>query len=92
MAVKKDTVIVGGGQAGFSLSAHLTARDQAHVVLERDRVGERGRSERWDSLHTLTRAVPKPVWRDRPSLSSFGLRADVLGMPLRPVSQGSRYW
>ena len=54
MAVKTDTVIVGGGQAGLSLSAHLTARDHAHVVLERGRVGERWRSERWDSLHMLT--------------------------------------
>jgi putative flavoprotein involved in K+ transport len=54
MAVKTDTVIVGGGQAGLSLSAHLTARDHAHVVLERGCVGERWRSERWDSLHMLT--------------------------------------
>ena len=54
MAVKTGTVIVGGGQAGLSLSAHLTARDHAHVVLERGRVGERWRSERWDSLHMLT--------------------------------------
>ena len=52
--MKTDTVIVGGGQAGLSLSAHLTARAQAHVVLERGRVGERWHSERWDSLHLLT--------------------------------------
>ena len=60
MAVKTDTVIVGGGQAGLSLSAHLTARDHAHVVLERGRIGERWRSERWDSLHLLT-----PNWLNR---------------------------
>ena len=47
-------MIVGGGQAGLSLSAYLTSRDHAHVVLERGRVGERWRSERWDSLHMLT--------------------------------------
>jgi len=60
MAMKTDTVIVGGGQAGLSLSAHLTTRKQAHVVLERGRIGERWRSERWDSLHLLT-----PNWVNR---------------------------
>ena len=55
-----DTLIVGGGQAGLSLSAHLTARRHRHVVLERGRVGERWRSERWDSLHMLT-----PNWLNR---------------------------
>ena len=53
-------MIVGGGQAGLSLSAYLTSRDHAHVVLERGRVGERWRSERWDSLQMLT-----PNWLNR---------------------------
>ena len=38
MAVKTGTVIVGGGQAGLSLSAYLTSRNHPHVVLERGRV------------------------------------------------------
>ena len=37
MAVKTGTVIVGGGQAGLSLSAYLTSRNHPHVVLERGR-------------------------------------------------------
>ncbi len=45
-----DTVIVGAGQAGLAMSHHLSSRGVAHVVLERARVGERWRSERWDSL------------------------------------------
>jgi putative flavoprotein involved in K+ transport len=57
---KVDTLIVGGGQAGLSLGAHLTARGHSHVVLERGRVGERWLSERWDSLHLLT-----PNWLNR---------------------------
>jgi putative flavoprotein involved in K+ transport len=60
MGVKTGTVIVGGGQAGLSLSARLTASDHPHVVLERGRIGERWRSERWDSLHMLT-----PNWLNR---------------------------
>ena len=45
-----DTVIVGGGQAGLAMSYHLRQRGREHVILERRRVAERWRSERWDSL------------------------------------------
>ena len=45
-----DTVIVGGGQAGLAMSAVLQRCRREHVVLERRRVGERWRTERWDSL------------------------------------------
>lgn len=45
-----DTVIVGGGQAGLAMSYHLDRRGCPHVILERARVAECWRSERWDSL------------------------------------------
>jgi len=45
-----DTVIIGGGQAGLSMSHHLSRHGVSHVVLERHRVAERWRTERWDSL------------------------------------------
>lgn len=48
---KIETVIVGGGQAGLAMSYHLGGLGREHVVLERGRVAERWRSERWDSLH-----------------------------------------
>jgi putative flavoprotein involved in K+ transport len=51
---RTDTLIAGAGQAGLALSRFLTLAGQDHVVLERGRVGERWRSERWDSLHLLT--------------------------------------
>ena len=51
MEERHETVIVGGGHAGLALSYHLSRRGRAHVVLERGRVAERWRSERWDSLH-----------------------------------------
>ena len=45
-----DTIVIGGGQSGLSMSYHLANAGIDHVVLERYRIGERWRSERWDSL------------------------------------------
>ncbi len=53
---RTDVVVIGAGQAGLSVSRSLTARDIAHAVLERNRIGERWRSERWHSLRLLTPA------------------------------------
>jgi putative flavoprotein involved in K+ transport len=55
-----DTIIVGAGHAGLAVSRLLTAAGHDHVVLDRGRVAERWRSERWDSLHLLT-----PSWMTR---------------------------
>ncbi|HEY3187622.1 MAG TPA: NAD(P)-binding domain-containing protein [Solirubrobacteraceae bacterium] len=49
-----ETVIIGAGQAGLSLSRYLTLMRRNHVVLERGNVGARWRSERWQSLRLLT--------------------------------------
>lgn len=54
------TLIIGGGQAGLSMSRCLTEYQIDHVILERGRVAERWRSERWDSLRLLT-----PNWQSR---------------------------
>jgi putative flavoprotein involved in K+ transport len=54
------TVVIGAGQAGLGMSRCLDRRGVDHVVLERGRVGERWRSERWDSLRLLT-----PNWMSR---------------------------
>jgi putative flavoprotein involved in K+ transport len=49
-----DTVVIGAGHAGLATSRLLTQAGRDHVLLERGRVGERWRSERWDSLRLLT--------------------------------------
>lgn len=46
-----ETVIIGGGHAGLTMSYFLSQRGLEHVVLERGRVGERWISERWDSFY-----------------------------------------
>jgi len=45
-----DTIVVGGGQAGLAMSYALGRVGREHVIIERSRVAERLRSERWDSL------------------------------------------
>ncbi|MCK0150664.1 NAD(P)/FAD-dependent oxidoreductase [Marivita sp. S6314] len=61
MAIEKvDTLVVGGGQAGIAASEHLCTHGISHVVLERDRIAEKWRSARWDSL-----VANGPAWHDR---------------------------
>ena len=50
MREQHDTVVIGGGQAGLAMSAVLQQRGREHVVLERRRIGQRWRTERWESL------------------------------------------
>ena len=54
MTERIDTVVIGAGQAGLAASYALTARRQEHVVLERGRVGEAWRSQRWDGFYLNT--------------------------------------
>src|SRR4051812_36441161 len=53
MSDAPQTVVVGGGQAGLSVSHELTAAGVPHVVLERGRVGQTWRG-RWDSFCLVT--------------------------------------
>ena len=57
---RTTTIVIGAGPAGLAMSRNLTDRHIDHVVLERGRVVERWRSERWDSLRLLT-----PNWQMR---------------------------
>ncbi|GAA4930618.1 putative flavoprotein involved in K+ transport [Actinomycetospora succinea] len=55
-----DAIVIGAGQAGLAMSRCLTRRGVGHVVLERGRVGQRWRRERWDSFTLLS-----PNWQTR---------------------------
>ncbi|MEZ5774500.1 MAG: NAD(P)/FAD-dependent oxidoreductase [Hyphomicrobiaceae bacterium] len=57
---RTDVLVVGAGQAGLALSEHLGKAGVPHIVLERRRIAERWRSERWDSL-----VANGPAWHDR---------------------------
>ena len=73
MTVEKvDTLIIGAGQAGVAMSEHLSNLDVPHLVLERSRIAERWRSERWDSL-----VANGPAWHDRFPGLEFDSAADA---------------
>jgi putative flavoprotein involved in K+ transport len=55
-----DTLVIGAGQAGLAVSRLLTDAGRDHIVLDRGLVGERWRTERWDSVRLLT-----PNWMTR---------------------------
>ena len=49
-----DAVVVGAGWAGLGVSHALRQRGLRHQVLERGRIGETWRTQRWDSFHMNT--------------------------------------
>ncbi len=61
MSVERvETLVIGGGQAGIAASEHLSKARVPHLVVERHRIAERWRAERWDSL-----VANGPAWHDR---------------------------
>lgn len=60
MVKEIDTLVIGAGQAGIAMSEHLSDQGIEHLVLEKDRIAERWRSWRWDSL-----VANGPAWHDR---------------------------
>jgi putative flavoprotein involved in K+ transport len=53
-----DVLIIGGGQAGLSLSYLLKQQGLSHLILEKNLLGHAWRSERWDSFCLVT-----PNWQ-----------------------------
>lgn len=85
MAVEKiDTLVIGAGQAGIAMSEHLGNLAVPHLVLERERIAERWRTGRWDSL-----VCNGPAWHDRfPGLEFDDVDPDAFA----PKERVARYF
>jgi putative flavoprotein involved in K+ transport len=60
-----DAVVIGAGWAGLGVSYWLARRGLRHSVLERGRVGETWRTQRWDSFRMNTPNVQTVMPGDR---------------------------
>ncbi|WP_330249262.1 MSMEG_0569 family flavin-dependent oxidoreductase [Nocardia sp. NBC_00565] len=77
-----EVVVIGAGQAGLSISWHLTRRGIDHVVLERDTIAHEWLDSRWDNFTLVT-----PNWQcvlpgyhyDGPDPDGFMKRDEVYG-------------
>lgn len=58
MSSHYPVIIIGGGQAGLSMSWCLKEKGIAHLILERHRLAESWRCKRWDSFCLVT-----PNWQ-----------------------------
>jgi 2-polyprenyl-6-methoxyphenol hydroxylase-like FAD-dependent oxidoreductase len=89
-----DCAVVGAGPAGLAVSAAFAGRGVDHVVLERGRVAETWRTQRWDSFRLNT-----PGWMNQmlggQAPSAFAVAAEVVQRldvldaecPVRPGTQ-----
>ncbi|NAZ75022.1 NAD(P)-binding domain-containing protein [Kineococcus sp. T13] len=83
-----EVLVVGAGQAGIAMSEHLSARGITHLVLERDRIAEKWRTGRWDSL-----VANGPAWHDRfPGLTFSELFPDVDADAFATKEQVAQYF
>lgn len=86
-AEKINTLVIGAGQAGIAMSEHLSFMKVPHLVLERNRIAERWRSERWDSL-----VANGPAWHDRfPTLKFEGVSPEAFPPKERIVDYFEKY-
>jgi len=81
LGAHRAVVVVGGGQAGLSMSYCLKQKGIDHVVLEKHRIAHEWRERRWDSFCLVT-----PNWQCRlpgfpyagPEPHGFMLKDDIV--------------
>ena len=81
MKTHYDAVVVGGGQAGLSVSYHLARAGLDHVVFEKNTAMHKWRNERWDAFCLVT-----PNWQcqlpghayDGPDPHGFMVKDEIL--------------
>jgi putative flavoprotein involved in K+ transport len=83
--------VIGGGQAGLSMSWHLKRSGIDHVVFEKERAGHAWRAERWDTFCLVT-----PNWQCQlpgfpyqgptPTASCCAMRSSTTWTPSWPRS------
>ncbi|NOR69738.1 MAG: MSMEG_0569 family flavin-dependent oxidoreductase [Methylomarinum sp.] len=55
-----QTIIIGGGQAGLSVSYYLKKLNISHIIFEKNQVAHSWSNDRWDSFCLVT-----PNWQSR---------------------------
>lgn len=78
-----DAVVVGAGQAGLGISYYLARAGVRHRVLERDRIGESWRTQRWDAfrMNTINAQTVLPGQRyEGPEPEGFMTQHDWVGL------------
>lgn len=81
MTTHVPVIIVGGGQAGLSVSWHLQQRGIQHLVFERKRAMHAWRERRWDAFCLVTPnwQCQLPGWPYRGNdPDGFMVKADIL--------------
>lgn len=73
-----DALVIGAGHWGLAVSQCLATAGIGHVMLERGRIGESWRSQRWDGFHMNSNnrqtAMPgHPYTGDDPRGFTFGV-------------------
>jgi len=55
---RTPVIVIGGGQAGLSVSYYLKQKRIKHIVLEQERIADSWRTKRWDNFCLVT-----PNWQ-----------------------------